>query len=176
MDILDEAVKKFIQKEIMIDGDESVANAAKMMKDKKVGSLIVKDKNTNGIITERDILYKITAEGKDAKKVKVKDIMSKPLITIDANASVKDAIALMSKHNIRRVVVVENNQIIGVVTQRVITGNIKDYETPIASIDIPKGILCPYCESSFDTKEELSKHIDKIHIGLGLLEGDVRKL
>jgi Zinc finger, C2H2 type. len=37
-------------------------------------------------------------------------------------------------------------------------------------------IRCPYCESMFNTKEELSKHIDKIHIGPGVLEGDTRKL
>ncbi len=37
-------------------------------------------------------------------------------------------------------------------------------------------IRCPYCESIFNTKEELSKHIDKIHIGPGVLEGDTRKL
>ncbi|HJM45923.1 MAG: C2H2-type zinc finger protein [Thermoproteota archaeon] len=35
--------------------------------------------------------------------------------------------------------------------------------------------VCPYCDSEFDTKEELSKHIDKMHIGPGLLEGDARK-
>tara|TARA_B100001559_G_C15950294_1_gene371765 strand:+ start:313 stop:435 length:123 start_codon:yes stop_codon:yes gene_type:complete len=34
---------------------------------------------------------------------------------------------------------------------------------------------CPYCDSEFDTKEELSKHIDQMHIGPGLLEGDSRK-
>jgi uncharacterized C2H2 Zn-finger protein len=36
-------------------------------------------------------------------------------------------------------------------------------------------ITCPYCESVFDSKEELSKHIDRIHHGSGLLEGDTRK-
>ena len=36
-------------------------------------------------------------------------------------------------------------------------------------------IVCPYCESTFETKEELSKHIDRIHHGSGLLEGDTRK-
>lgn len=98
------------------------------------------------------------------------------MITISADSKVSEAIALMSKHNIRRLAVTDNNKIIGIITQMSAVGNIKTHEEPMPLIDIPKGVLCPYCQSRFDTKEELSKHIDKIHIGLGILEGNIKRL
>ncbi|RMF31249.1 MAG: CBS domain-containing protein [Candidatus Nitrosothermus koennekii] len=174
MDILDKPVKDFISTPITIDSYKTIADAVKVMKDNNVTSLLVKNDEL-GIVTEKDILYKAIAEGMDLNS-KVERIVSKPVITIDANAKVSEAIALMSKHNIRRLVVLDNNKIIGIITQMSAVGNIKTHEEPMPLIDIPKGVLCPYCQSIFDTKEELSKHIDRIHIGLGILEGNIKRL
>ncbi|GIU71318.1 MAG: hypothetical protein KatS3mg003_0797 [Candidatus Nitrosocaldaceae archaeon] len=174
MDILNKPVKDFISTPITIDGNKTIADAVKVMKDNNVTSLLVKNDEL-GIVTEKDILYKAIAEGIDLNS-KVERIVSKPVITIDANAKVSEAIALMSKHNIRRLVVLDNHKIIGIITQMSAVGNIKTHEEPMPLIDIPKGVLCPYCQSRFDTKEELSKHIDRIHIGLGILEGNIKRL
>ncbi len=174
MDILKEKVKRFIHKPIIIGSNTSIRDAAKVMKDNNVTSLIVKD-DDYGMVTERDILYKVVAEGIDINS-SIDTIASKPLITIDADSRVEEAIALMSKHNVRRLAIIENDDIIGILTQMSIVGNLKVHDLPIAMIDIPKGVLCPYCQSIFESKEELSKHIDKIHIGLGLLEGNIRRL
>jgi CBS domain-containing protein len=174
MDILYEPVKKFISAPIIIDGKRSIIDAVKFMKDNNITSIFVKDGEL-GIVTEKDILYRAIAENIDLNS-SIDTIASKPLLTIDADAKVSEAIALMSKHDIRRLGVIENDKIIGVITQMSVIGNIKSHEEPIPLIDIPKGVLCPYCQSMFDNKEELSKHIDKIHIGLGILEGDIRKL
>lgn len=174
MDILNEPVKKFISDPILIDKKRSIAEAVKFMKDNNITSILVKNGEL-GIVTEKDILYKAVAENLDLNS-SIEVVASKPLVTIDANAKVSEAIALMSKHNIRRLAVTENNKIIGVITQMSVVGNIKSHEEPIALIDIPKGVLCPYCQSRFDSKDELSKHIDKIHIGLGILEGNIRKI
>ncbi len=174
MDILNELVKKFIASPIIIDKDKSVREAVKIMKNNNVTSIIVKDEPL-GIVTEKDILYKVIAEDKDLN-TKIGSIATKPLITIDANLKVSDAIALMSKHNIRRLGVIENGKLIGVITQMSLVGNIKSHEESMPIIEMPKGVICPYCNSQFDTKEILSKHIDKIHIGLGILEGNVKRL
>jgi len=118
----------------------------------------------------------VVAGGKDSSRLKLKDVMNSPLIFIDANARVKDAIALMVKKEIRRLVVKEDKSIIGVISQRAVVGDVHKAHISIAEIDMPKGVLCPYCGSRFESKEELSKHIDRMHIGAGLLEGDVRQL
>lgn len=176
--ILDESVKKFIHKKVvMLDADQTIEKAAKTMRDEQIGSILVSEKGEAvGIVTERDILYKVVAGGKDVSKLKLKDIMSKPLIFIDGNAKVKEAIALMAKKEIRRLVVKEDKKVVGVISQRAVVGDVRKADVSIAEIDVPKGVLCPYCSSRFEDKEELSKHIDRMHIGAGLLEGDVRQL
>jgi len=82
----------------------------------------------------------------------------------------------MAKKEIRRLVVKEGRNVIGVISQRAVVGDLHKADVSIAEIDMPKGVLCPYCGSTFEEKEELSKHIDRMHIGAGLLEGDIRQL
>jgi len=175
--ILDEAVKKFIHKKVvMLDSNQTIEKAAKTMREERIGSILVSEKGEAvGIVTERDILYRVVAGGKDPSTLKLKDVMSKPLISIDANAKVKEAIALMAKNEIRRLVVKEDRKIVGVISQRAVVGDVHRADVSIPEIDMPKGVLCPYCSSTFENKEELSKHIDRMHIGAGLLEGDVRQ-
>jgi len=175
--ILDEPLHKFIHKNVvMLDGNETIEKAARTMRDEQIGSILVSEKGEAvGIVTERDILYKVVAGGKDSSKLKLKDIMSKPLISIDSNAKVKEAIALMAKEGIRRLVVKEGKKVVGVISQRAVVGDLHKADVSIAEIDMPKGVSCPYCGSNFDNKNDLSKHIDRMHIGAGLLEGDVRQ-
>jgi len=176
--ILDEPVQKFIRKKVVtLDANDTIEKAARTMRDEQIGSVLVSEKGEMvGIVTERDVLYKVVAGGKDSGKLKLKDVMSSPLIFIDANAKVKDAIALMVKKEIRRLIVKEGKNVIGVISQRAVVGDVHKADISIAEIDVPKGVLCPYCGSRFENKEELSKHIDRMHIGAGLLEGDVRQL
>lgn len=175
MDILNEEVKKFISEPVIVEGKMNIVDAVKLMKTKNVTSLLIKSDDKLGIVTERDILYKAVGEERDLHS-SIDSIATKPIITIDSKAKVREAIALMSKHSIRRLAVTEDSRVIGIITQMSIVGNITTHEEPLPMIDIPKGVICPYCQSRFDNKEALSKHIDKIHIGLGLLEGDLRKL
>ena len=172
-DVLDEPLKKFIHKNvIMLDIDQTIEEAARTMRDEQIGSIIVSEKGEPvGIMTERDILYKVVAGGKNPSELKIKEIVSKPLIFIDSNTKVKDAIALMVKKNIRRLVVRDGKNLSGVISQRSVIGDIHKADVSIAEIDLPKGVSCPYCRSVFESKEELSKHLDRIHIGYGLLEG-----
>lgn len=98
---------------------DSVKKVAKSMRKNKVGSSIVIDGGKPiGIITESDILEKIVAEGRDASKVKVGDVMSTPLITIDPYITLEDAMKVMNRHNIRRLPVVENGELVGIITEK----------------------------------------------------------
>jgi CBS domain-containing protein len=182
----------------------NVVDAIRLMNDKNTSSIIVKFKDSEepiGIVTERDILYRVVAESKDPSKTTLKEIMSSPILTINKEVLVKEAISIMRKEGIRRLVVVTDKNkfeetnlssptdekgkttILGVLTLMSIIGESSNQSINLADIDIPDSIIalknivivCPYCESKFDNKADLSKHIDRIHIGAGLLEGNMRQ-
>jgi CBS domain-containing protein len=175
---------------VTLSEDTLVAEAAKVMRDKDVLSVLVvtgeKSNEPIGIVTERDILYRLVAENKDPFKVTLKNIMSSPLIKIAEEESVKDAVLLMRSKHIRRLVVKKagGNDITGIITLTSIIGNVPSDKVDLAQVELPTNviereatkIICPYCQSQFKDKAEMSKHIDRIHIGSGLLEGDIRKL
>src|SRR3989338_9574788 len=104
----------------------SVSEAVRIMDEKSIGSaLIEENRRVIGIVTERDILRKIVAKGKNPDKVKVKDIMNNPVITIDANEDISEASKIMDEKRIRRLIVVENGQIVGKITANSISRNLK---------------------------------------------------
>ena len=99
---------------ITIDIDDSIKNAAILMKTHKIGSLVVTGaKKTKGILTAEDIVYKHVAEGKCHN---VADIMSTTLITIDPSKSIEEASHLMVEHKIKKLPVMEGDKIIGIIT------------------------------------------------------------
>lgn len=102
--------------------NESVQNAAKFMLDNKVGSVIIesdaKKRKSLGIVTERDIVTRVVALGKDPSKVKVDNIATRPVVTVASNMDIAEAMRLMARLNIRRIVIVEGNEVVGIVTYR----------------------------------------------------------
>src|SRR5262245_17048064 len=83
------------------------------MNSKNTSSLIVRLKNSEepiGIVTDRDILYKVVAENKDPSKITLKEIMSSPLHTVGKDELVKDAVLIMRNKGIRRLVVTNKNK------------------------------------------------------------------
>lgn len=104
---------------ITIDKSSSVREAAKIMSKKGIGCIVVMDKgDPRGMATERDILQRVVSKGLDASKIEMKDIMSKPLITINGKMPIINAIRIMEKNKIRRLLVMERGKLIGIVTQR----------------------------------------------------------
>jgi len=104
---------------ITIYEDSSVLEAAKIMSERRIGCVVVTDKEKPvGIATERDILQRVVAKGMDASKVKMKYIMSKPLITINGNTPIINAIRVMEKNKVRRLLIVERGKLVGIATQR----------------------------------------------------------
>jgi CBS domain-containing protein len=118
-------IKEIMKDVRTISPDETVKEAADLMNRHSIGSLVVVDskKKLVGIVTERDILQKVTAQNKLAGKVLVEDIMSNKLITIDANELLDDAVYLMIKHKIKKLPVIENDELVGIVTATDIVAN-----------------------------------------------------
>lgn len=111
---------------IKISVDSTISDAAKIMAMKNIGSLFIEENGKMiGIITEGDILKKVVAKGKDPKNIAVRDIMSGPLIIIDPEKSIEDANELMTKNKIRRLPVESNGDIVGMVTIRDISNNLR---------------------------------------------------
>jgi CBS domain-containing protein len=94
-----------------------VSDAARLMRATDRDSLIVFDLGRAiGIVTERDIIRKITAEGLDAMRVHVAQIVSSPLITIHPDRPAREAAALMLEKKIRHLPVVKENRLLGIIT------------------------------------------------------------
>ena len=174
---LDEPVSSYMSRDFArVDEDGSVYEAAMAMQ--RVGAteaIVMKGKEPVGIITERDILYKVVAHGLVPQQVKPKDVMSSPLETIEESAKAAEAISKMSTLGLRRLVVTRNGELVGLVTQKAVVSSSESQNVPLPELVRPGGVSCPYCDATLKNAQELSKHIDQVHLGMGLLEGDRTK-
>lgn len=177
LEFLNEPVSKFTNpKMTTVSSDLSIRDAAKVMLDSKIDSVLVFEHGQIiGIVTEKDILNDIVAKGLDPTKTTIKKITKRPLITIKKEATVKEALRIMKKNDIRRLVVMDKRPV-GLITQKIVCGNLEENDLLLPELETKDRIRCPYCSSLFEDKKSLSKHIDDIHIGRGLLEGDLRKM
>lgn len=101
----------------VVEPSVSVREAARIMNKFRIGSLLVaKDNKLVGIVTERDILSKVVAEDKSSNKTLVDDIMTKTVITISPNTTLEDAASVMTKYKIKKLPVLQNEQIVGIIT------------------------------------------------------------
>jgi CBS domain-containing protein len=121
---IDEIMNKKIE---TIEESTTVLEVAKKMKDKNISSLIVVDNfgNSKGLITERDLVRKVCIKNIFPSEVAIKEVMSLPLITITAGEYLSTAIDIMLQHNIRHLLVVDDETAakkpIGVVTPKDLT-------------------------------------------------------
>jgi CBS domain-containing protein len=130
-------VKNFVKTDYLsIDSNETAWKAARAMREKNVGNIIVTVKNEPvGIVTERDILNKVASEDLPASQILVRKIMTSPLITVPADAPLTEGVRLMAKHHIRALVVTENGKVLGLLNQRAIIGDQFRAAKPIGSDD-----------------------------------------
>jgi CBS domain-containing protein len=102
---------------ITIREDASVKEAADIMNQAEIGSIIATRRGKAvGIVTERDLLKRIVAEGKNAKKTKVQDIMSAPLISIPPDMDIEEAARLMFEKKIKKLLILDHNRLVGLVS------------------------------------------------------------
>ncbi len=106
-----------IKKLETIEANAPVYDAIERMVDRRIRSLLVKpkdEKDVFGIVTARDIVFKVIGKNLDPNKVRIEEIASKPVISIDKDMDIDHVISLMNKFNIARVFVSEGKDIIGV--------------------------------------------------------------
>ena len=96
-----------------------VTKIASIMARQNIGAVIVtRDFEVLGIVTERDIIERVALAKKDLYGVVAQDIMTSPVITIYYNRTIQDALKIMKDNNVRRLVVVKGESILGLVTER----------------------------------------------------------
>jgi CBS domain-containing protein len=119
-------VKEIMKNVTKLPFNTTIAAAAGVMDQKLIGSVLVEEKGkVVGMVTERDILRKVVAKRLNAERTTIKDIMNAPLITIDAETDILDASNIIATRNIRRLILTEKNEIVGIVTASDIAKNLK---------------------------------------------------
>jgi CBS domain-containing protein len=104
---------------VTVDGSATVADAVKLMKEKGVRALIVDRRGEDdayGIVTQRDVVYRVLAERRDPKTVKVHEIMTKPLVVINPDLDVVYVARLMAQQKLSRAPVLAEHMLQGVVS------------------------------------------------------------
>ncbi|MGI0023815.1 MAG: CBS domain-containing protein [Nitrososphaera sp.] len=181
----------------ILESDSTAEDALNAMQEKNARSILVSNKGeVVGIVSKTDILFKITSQGRNPSKVKLREIMTSPVLAVNPQATIKEALALMDKNKVRQLMVHAYAAALGMITKEDISERIERISLSVEENAISGGAACiidtksitytmdaskakyqcPYCGSPFDTTEGLSKHIDRLHEEAGVLEGDYRKM
>ena len=131
-------VSSIMKKDIVIlDRTDNVSRAVQLMKQNRVTSVIVKprdDDDVYGILTERDVLEKVIDPGVDAYRdpwnTPVSEVMSKPLISVYPDMSLKYAIRLMRRVGIRHIAVMDGRTLVGVLSEAGILNFVEEQLPP----------------------------------------------
>jgi CBS domain-containing protein len=96
----------------------SVVEAAQLMRDEHIGSLPITDGNTLlGMITDRDITTRVVADAADLSTTSVGEVYSQDLVSVEPDKDLEEALGLMARHQLRRLPVVEDGRLVGIVAQ-----------------------------------------------------------
>jgi len=183
--LLSSPIELILNTNVIILESDSLANEAiTLMKERNARSVLVShDGEVIGIVSKTDILFKVMSQGRNPAKVKLREIMNSPVLAVDPKATVQEALSIMDKHVIRQIIVSSNAAVLGTVArddifEKIQMATISAADTAIRGTPVciinPKAIvymkdtgtaklICPYCESSFDSKEALSMHIGSHH-------------
>jgi CBS domain-containing protein len=116
-----------------IDAEASVFEAVQLMVEMNVGSLLVTEGGEiTGIVTERDYLRRVTLEGRAERQTAVREIMSSPLIVASPETTVDECMALMTDRRIRHVPVVEDGNVVGLVS----IGDLVKFKSKLQTFEI----------------------------------------
>jgi len=98
--------------------DASVVDAARIMRDEDTGSVpVVDDGRVAGIVTDRDIVLRGVADGRDVTALDVREVCSSDPVTVEPGRDLDEALRLMAQHQVRRLPVVDGDRLVGVLAQ-----------------------------------------------------------
>ncbi len=120
---------------LSLQRDASAFEAAKIMNERKHGFVVIvkPDGAPEGIVTEWDYLSKLVAMGKDPVKTKLGDLMSTDLVTVDSEEAFDRISQMMAEKGIRRVLVMKDHKVVGVVTAKTILARLQEYVNRVSA-------------------------------------------
>jgi CBS domain-containing protein len=144
-------VKDFMTKNVItIDASKTVIEAADLMSQNNVGDLVVMDKSAPvGIVTERDLVRRVLA-GRKSLTIQVSEVMTTPLRVIDPEAPLKEAARRMVNKGIRRLPVIKDNKLVGIITAT-------DFARHLSKKTLTDGILEAIGRSNYPVPEVFEK-------------------
>lgn len=113
------SLQKFCERPVVtVSPEQNIVEAGQLMREKNVGCLVaVEGEKLRGILTDRDIALKVTAEKKDPQQTKVRDIMTVNPTRIAVSKTLHDLTALMHSHHVRRIPIVDGgDKVVGMIT------------------------------------------------------------
>ena len=195
--LLDISIDKIMETDaVIMEGEKTVMDAINKMQEKNAKVVLISHQGEAvGLVSKSDILFKVAAKSLPLNKVKLREIMTSPVYSLPPHSTLQEALNFMDKYEIKQIIVSTGSAILGVLKRASIYENVQ--KASMSSVDSltegapmciinPNAVkyvkdlstakaVCPYCESPFDDKNTLSKHIDRLHGGAGLLEGDSRQ-
>ena len=142
---------------------DTVSKISEMLLSNDIGSIVVvADSKPVGIITERDIMEKVVRAGRDPNKTTAKEIMTSPIVAIEHNKSVSEALKLMREKGIRRLAVTQNGKLVGIVTERRLlsVAPVQKILVPIDESDTSQKAL----DVALDLAKQYSSEICILHV------------
>ena len=119
---------------LSLSADITVLEGAKAMKGSRHGFAVVGAPNRpEGIVTEWDVLAKVVAEGRDPTKVTLGDIMSRELVSVDADVGLSTVSQVMTEKGVRRLLVKEGGEVVGVITSKTMLARMNEYVDKVST-------------------------------------------
>ncbi len=128
--------KDIVEKDFLsLPRNTTALEAARQMKAKSHGFVIIATEggNPEGIVTEWDYLAKIVAESRDPGRAKLGEIMTGELVAVDANEGLDQVAQVMAQKGIRRVLVIKDHKVLGVITAKTMLSRLKEYVDRVSS-------------------------------------------
>ncbi len=129
--------KDIVEKDfVSLPGTTDALTAARAMRDRRHGFAVVvaPDGTPQGIVTEWDYLERIVAAGRDPATVRIEDLMTKELVSVDAGDGIDKVAEIMAVRGVRRVLVTKDGRVLGVVTAKTILARMRDYIDDVSSL------------------------------------------
>ena len=121
-------IRDIMEKNVVtIEDDKTALDAARLISEKNVSFLVIMKNNIPiGVLSESDFVKRLAADDKKASEVIVSEIMSSNFRWVEPETEIEDAIQKMLNNNVRRLVILDNNKLAGVITQTDLTGFLRD--------------------------------------------------
>ena len=134
-------IRDIMEKDVItIENDKTAQDAAKIIAEKDISFLVImNDGKPQGVLSESDFVRKIAAEDKKASEIKISEIMSYKFRSVGPTTTIEDAIQKMLNNNIRRLLILDNEKLVGVITQTDLASYLRD---PVSYTHLTLPTIC----------------------------------